>query len=465
MTIKPEIESAANIGFGTGLTSSTIILSPRIKRLDNIEIEREVMNASRLMYPRVIRALEDSRNFVHIDDAKSFFSSFSQEYDLIISEPSNPWVSGVSGLFTREFYRLIPRYLKRNGLFTQWLHLYNMNPELVSSIMRALGESFKDYSVYITNSGDIIVVASASGPVGRPSQDAFAWPGFTHMLRRVNVNSVLDLEIRWLGNKRILAPYFESFKAPVNSDYYPYLDLMSVKARFMGQNAMGLFSYIESAFPVAEMLSGGPVTNSRVGVSPVGSFKKNDLILQAAMLKEYLLVGREPFGFDFLPQDERTAARALRGFMHDCDAGYGPDLRKSAIFHTLKAVTGHLGADESRQVFEKLGAWQCYKSLSSSERRWVELFIAIGARDAAGMKESALALLENEGDMPAAAWNHLVAAGMLGAVVTGDVTAAVGIYEEHKDSLDNTGPYGSLFALLIASSGAGSTEGFSTNHK
>ena len=70
-----------------------------------MEIEAAMAEASRGFLPRNSAAFADPRGAILIDDAKSFFSTRNRRYDLIISEPSNPWVSGVSGLFTREFYR------------------------------------------------------------------------------------------------------------------------------------------------------------------------------------------------------------------------------------------------------------------------------------------------------------------------------------------------------------------------
>ena len=61
-----------------------------------------------------------------------------RHYDVIVSEPPNPWVSGVSSLFTEEFYHLVTRYLHNDGIFIQWVHLYHINPEIIASIFSTL---------------------------------------------------------------------------------------------------------------------------------------------------------------------------------------------------------------------------------------------------------------------------------------------------------------------------------------
>ncbi len=101
---RPEARTAAIIGWGSGLTTHTLLTVPQISSVDTIEIEPVMIKAAMLFGPRVRLAYEDPRSHVRIEDAKSYFSFHNKKYDLIISEPSNPWVSGVASLFTKEFY-------------------------------------------------------------------------------------------------------------------------------------------------------------------------------------------------------------------------------------------------------------------------------------------------------------------------------------------------------------------------
>jgi spermidine synthase len=83
----------------------------------------------------------------HIEDAKTFFSLHNSVYDIIIAEPSNPWVSGVSSLFSTEFYRTVRRHLADDGIFAQWIQLYEFDDQLAASILKALTENFSDYVI------------------------------------------------------------------------------------------------------------------------------------------------------------------------------------------------------------------------------------------------------------------------------------------------------------------------------
>ena len=125
------------IGIGTGLTTHTLLQSLDIERVDTVEIESAMAEAARGFMPRNSAAFVDPRGAIFIDDAKGFFSTHHSRYDLIISEPSNPWVSGVSGLFTREFYRRIRKHLNEGGLLVQWIQLYEMDASLVATVLGA----------------------------------------------------------------------------------------------------------------------------------------------------------------------------------------------------------------------------------------------------------------------------------------------------------------------------------------
>ncbi len=103
MAFHPQAGTAANIGLGSGLTTQTLLGNPQLKRVDTVEIEESVVEAAKGFRPRVNLVYTDPRSTVFIEDAKSFFSVHGKKYDIIVSEPSNPWVSGVAGLFSQEF--------------------------------------------------------------------------------------------------------------------------------------------------------------------------------------------------------------------------------------------------------------------------------------------------------------------------------------------------------------------------
>src|SRR6185369_11651778 len=143
------------------------------KVVDTIEIEPIMVEGAKLFHKRVFRAYDDPRSHIHIDDAKTFFAANNSKYDFIISEPSNPWVSGTSTLFSDEFYAQVRRYLKDDGVLVQWVQIYELNLDLVSTIFKSLGKSFSDYRVFVAQRGDMIVIATKQGKLPPMTPELF----------------------------------------------------------------------------------------------------------------------------------------------------------------------------------------------------------------------------------------------------------------------------------------------------
>src|SRR6185369_4585234 len=124
LAYKPDARRIANIGLGSGLTTHTLLGDPSVERVDTVEIEAGMATGARAFGNRVTRTFSDPRSVIHLEDAKTFFSQQKQAYDVIVAEPSNPWVSGVSSLFSEEFYRTIGSYLMEDGVLVPSLQLY-----------------------------------------------------------------------------------------------------------------------------------------------------------------------------------------------------------------------------------------------------------------------------------------------------------------------------------------------------
>src|SRR5258708_29952140 len=232
LAIKPDAKRVAVIGLGSGLTTHTLLGSPRIAELDTIEIEPMMVEGARLFDPLNRRAYADPRSRIRIEDAKTFFAAQREPYDVIVSEPSNPWVSGVSTLFSEEFYGRVKRHLRSDGLLVQWVHSYEISTGLVSSIFLALGKHFPDYAIYGGGTGDLFVVASPSGRVPRISSDIFAMPNAAADLARLGYRGVGDLEALRVGGRSPIEPLFLHTGFPANSDFFPLLDPRAPRSRF-----------------------------------------------------------------------------------------------------------------------------------------------------------------------------------------------------------------------------------------
>jgi predicted membrane-bound spermidine synthase len=241
------------IGLGSGMTASVILQDSSVQTLEIVEIEPFISDAAKLMGPKVQNVFNDKRCHIITDDAKAYFSGNGKKYGIIISEPSNPWVSGVSGLFSSEFFHVIKKYLDEDGVFVQWLHTYEMSIDLLASIFKALGAEYKDYKVFYTAS-DLIILASNRTIDNIPYNDLFKNRALSADLRMIGFNDIQELTHEYAGSKVSLGHLFNSFSIRANSDYFPILDQKSEMARFLEARADAVTEMGNSIIPVVKIL-------------------------------------------------------------------------------------------------------------------------------------------------------------------------------------------------------------------
>ncbi|MCX4246631.1 spermine/spermidine synthase domain-containing protein [Paraliomyxa miuraensis] len=251
---KPQASQAALIGFGSGVTCHTVLGSPNLERLDTVEIEPQMVEGSRFFMPVNYRAYEDPRSHIVFDDAKAYFASAGYKYDFIISEPTNPWVSGVSSLFTVEFYQEAKRYLKPGGLLAQWLQGYELSDELMMSVLAAIDREFEDYLVVRIGSLDWVILSSPDGPIPELSPEVLGWPDMQDSFELLGIYDVGQIDGLVIANKRLLHPFI-SQRTP-NRDEKPLLDTGAEKQRFLRSSAEFLHEMRWTPAPILPVLAG-----------------------------------------------------------------------------------------------------------------------------------------------------------------------------------------------------------------
>jgi spermidine synthase len=157
----PPARSALVIGFASGMTVGSVITHPELERIDVVEIEPAMVEASRYFDDENGRPLSDPRVRLISDDARAYLSGTSEKYDVIVSEPSNPWLTGVANLFTREFFQSARSALGPDGRLLQWVHLYGMDGRALASILAALRSEFSHVYGFAHFSGwpDLLLLA------------------------------------------------------------------------------------------------------------------------------------------------------------------------------------------------------------------------------------------------------------------------------------------------------------------
>ncbi len=158
----PPAKRVLVIGYASGVTVGSVARHAEVERIDAVEIEPAIIEASRFFDAQSGRPLDDERVHLVLDDARSFLAAGRGKYDVIISEPSNPWMTGVSNLFTREFFAIAHDALVPGGRLFQWVQLYALEPEALDSILAALHEQFRyvyGFS-HAQNNPDLLLLAT-----------------------------------------------------------------------------------------------------------------------------------------------------------------------------------------------------------------------------------------------------------------------------------------------------------------
>ena len=203
----PDDLDIAVIGFGSGVTVGTALQFP-IASIDVVELERSIPEASKFFadvnhldynldgWPYV----EMERLTIINDDGRNYLASTDKKYDIIMSEPSNPWITGVSDLFTTDHFRITKRSLKPGGIYCQWVQLYELSPENIKTIYRTFASQFRHVVVFTAEdlSSDTVMLGSDSPlpldleRIRRP----FASPSVREELERAYVHSPFDVIAR-----------------------------------------------------------------------------------------------------------------------------------------------------------------------------------------------------------------------------------------------------------------------------
>ena len=431
LAYRPDAKRAAIIGIGTGLTTHTMLASPTLERVDTIEIEAKMAEASRGFAARNASAFADPRSRIVIDDAKTYFSTHNERYDIIVSEPSNPWVSGVSSLFTTEFYRHVRRYLSPGGVLVQWFQLYEIDAALIASVLQALAENFPDYAIYAATDSDLLIVAGDRETLARPLHDVFQLPGLAAELRKVHAQRIGDLDIRRLGGRSSLHPLFLSYGVPANSDYHPYLDLNAARYRFLQSGAGDLTRVGAGGVPVVAMLE-----RRKQAVRPL-SFDGDDFLerIEAARRARYardFYLGDKPPLAQGIPAEleKNLELSKMRGL--DCIGGETLDIWLQALFQVARAVNPVLEPGEADAIWARFEQAPCYRRLSAEDQTWVLLFRAVGARDAGAMARYSDDLLGRGGELTARHKQFLLTASLLGNILSDQLDRAQGAWDKHS---------------------------------
>jgi spermidine synthase len=207
--VAPRIRNALVVGYATGVTAGAILQSP-VESVECLELEPATVSGSRFFEHVNNHPLNDPRLHLIIDDARSYLRVTPTRYDMIISEPSHPWVPGVANLFTREFFQLGRERLNDDGIFVQWLQIYQLSTDSLRSVLRTFHETFPYLLVFRVEGAwkgkDLLLVGSKTPLTLDRIKERISDPRIAAELARVNIKSEADVAAWYVCDETKLAP-------------------------------------------------------------------------------------------------------------------------------------------------------------------------------------------------------------------------------------------------------------------
>jgi spermidine synthase len=209
LLIAPNTRNGLVVGFASGVSVGSMLQSP-LESLECVELEPATINGSRFFEHVNNRPLNDPRLRLIIDDARTYLRVTPTRYDMIVSEPSHPWVPGVANLFTKEFFTLGRDRLSPDGVFVQWVQIYQLSTDSLRSVLGTFHSVFPQVLVFrvegATKGKDLILVGSNTPLTLDRLSSRITDSRVSAELARVDIKSEADVRTWFVCDQSQLGP-------------------------------------------------------------------------------------------------------------------------------------------------------------------------------------------------------------------------------------------------------------------
>lgn len=237
------------VGLGSGITAGSVTRLSEVESIDIVELSPEVVAAAGYFSEENYDVLKDPRVHLVIADARNYLLSAGATYDVIMSEPSNPWITGVANLFTREFFEVLRRRLAPGGVLCQWFHIYNMSTDDAKSVLHSYSDVFPHVSAWQTMDSDLLLI-------GTEVAHEIDARRFAYLMRNPDVREEY-VRADKAGLDKIAAMYLFSgsslnsfcHAAPMNSDDRPRIEFNAPYNLYLntaGETLSAIFAHLDT---------------------------------------------------------------------------------------------------------------------------------------------------------------------------------------------------------------------------
>jgi spermidine synthase len=244
MAACPDAKDVFILGLGSGITGGAVLGHP-IEHLTIAENCEPVVRAAQYFEKLNRGVLTNKLTKICTEDARTILKLSPKKYDVIITQPSNPWMVGVGSVFSREYYELGASRLKGGGIMAQWFHVYDMHDGIVNMVLRTFGSVFPHMEVWDSGSGDLILLGSLKAWQSDPGvyRRLFEREMPRQDLERVGIKSPEGFWARQLASQR--TAFAIAGAGPTQSDLFPVLEYEAPRAFFIGTQARDFAKFDE----------------------------------------------------------------------------------------------------------------------------------------------------------------------------------------------------------------------------
>jgi len=238
------------IGLGTGTTSGCLTLHPGISEIHVAEIEPAQIEVADIFHQHNYNVLRNRRVTIHLDDARHYLATDKTKYDIIASEPSNLFVSGMVNLFTAEFYQMVKSHLNPGGIFFQWVHYYRVRPEDLPGMVATVQTAFPNVMFLVHEYGDAFIMARQEDL----EIDMEQWnrrinaPMIASDLNRVGISPPMRILSFMLWGPKDSRLFAKTGK--ICTDDNPYYEFTSPQVRYIPSDVAALRVKLQSFMPL-----------------------------------------------------------------------------------------------------------------------------------------------------------------------------------------------------------------------
>jgi len=244
MMLHPNPKNVFVVGFGSGTTIGSVLTHP-VEKVLCAEISKEVINAATLFKKENNNCIHDKRLSLVNEDALTLLKLSKDKYDVIISEPSNPWIAGIGTLFSKEYFQKCLDRMNDSGIMVQWFHVYETDDSVVQLVLNTFSSVFPYAQIWNSVSNDIILVGSKHNIAidVKSLETKFASDKINNDFGRILIPNLFTFLSCQSSSPRGFFTMSET--QPLNTETHPLLEFLAPRSFYVGKQSSYIYKYDE----------------------------------------------------------------------------------------------------------------------------------------------------------------------------------------------------------------------------